>query len=184
MGAATRPSRGDASRGRSGWARARSPTNLGANASISAVSICTPRGTSSPAAHRTPRRDAGRAGGIPPLRARDATARARGTATFSVVDAMGLETARCRQTEREGRSRDGRLCDRGRARQPPRVCVSRGGDAETSKAEKSGADDLSGVMPSEGNFGGDARENDVDPRRRYLDILPDSVDRALDRQNR
>ena len=81
---------GDASRGRSGWARARSPTNLGANASISAVSICTPRGTSSPAAHRTPRRDAGRAGGIPALRARDATARARGTATFSVVDAIGL----------------------------------------------------------------------------------------------
>ena len=141
---------GDASRGRSGWARARSPTNLGANASISAVSICTPRGTSSPAAHRTPRRDAGRAGGIPPLRARDATGRARGTATFSVVDAMGLETARCRQTEREGRSRDGRLCDRGRARQPPRVCVS----WRRSGNERGGKKRMIRMLPLEGrNFG-------------------------------
>ena len=92
---------GDASRGRSGWARARSPTNLGANASISAVSICA-RGGPLPrrAPHAAARRGPG--GRHPPLRPRDAPGRARGTATFSVVDAMGLETARCRQTRTRG----------------------------------------------------------------------------------
>lgn len=166
LGAATRPSRGDASRGRSGWARARSPTNLGANASISAVSICTPRGTSSPAAHRTPRRDAGRAGGIPPLRARDATARARGTATFSVVDAMGLETARCRQTEREGRSRDGRSSLR------PRACATATARLRLveEKRNESFVRKKAERMISQGNFGRDARERRVNPKAQQIDI--------------
>ena len=184
MGAATRPSRGDASRGRSGWARARSPTNLGANASISAVSICTPRGTSSPAAHRTPRRDAGRAGGIPPLRARDATARARGTATFSVVDAMGLETARCRETEREGRSRDGRSSLR------PRACATatarlRLVEEKRKRARRKKADDPD-VAAGRKKLRRDQKKGlpVTAVARRYLDILPDSVDRALDRPNR